>query len=210
VTAAVVSGAAFTTFDKLQGGCLHGNGNGINCNHYESKADVYINGGPAAGGLSDGTYYFTVLTPGAQNGGFIDGAEGNLSDNVDHGGNDQGIGDPAANRRFTVEDHEIVENLGTHDEGVSPSDRKILQLFPYDDTSNPGGVYILAICKVGATSPSQCKYDAFKVQEEEQPPPPPPPCCGNGKVETGEECDDGNTTSGDGCSAECKIEPCPW
>src|SRR5713101_4358892 len=31
-------------------------------------------------------------------------------------------------------------------------------------------------------------------------------CCGNGVVETGEACDDGNTTSGDGCSSSCQIE----
>jgi cysteine-rich repeat protein len=33
-----------------------------------------------------------------------------------------------------------------------------------------------------------------------------PILCGNGILETGEECDDGNTTNGDGCSAQCKIE----
>ncbi len=33
--------------------------------------------------------------------------------------------------------------------------------------------------------------------------------CGNGKLETGEECDDGNTTSGDGCSSQCKTELTP-
>ena len=33
--------------------------------------------------------------------------------------------------------------------------------------------------------------------------PPPRAVCGNGKVETGEACDDGNTTSGDGCEADC-------
>ena len=32
------------------------------------------------------------------------------------------------------------------------------------------------------------------------------PICGNKKVEQGEECDDGNTTDGDGCSASCKWE----
>ncbi|MFA4817657.1 MAG: myxococcus cysteine-rich repeat containing protein, partial [Parcubacteria group bacterium] len=32
------------------------------------------------------------------------------------------------------------------------------------------------------------------------------PVCGNGKLETGEECDDGNTKSGDGCTAGCKKE----
>lgn len=30
--------------------------------------------------------------------------------------------------------------------------------------------------------------------------------CGNGVIETGEVCDDGNTTSGDGCSAACQFE----
>src|SRR5204862_2325846 len=45
-----------------------------------------------------------------------------------------------------------------------------------DDTSNPGGVYILAVCAVPGTisgtnapgvNPSDCKYDAFKVKESE-------------------------------------------
>jgi cysteine-rich repeat protein len=32
--------------------------------------------------------------------------------------------------------------------------------------------------------------------------------CGNGVVDVGEECDDGNLVSGDGCSATCVIEFC--
>src|SRR3989442_6899697 len=32
------------------------------------------------------------------------------------------------------------------------------------------------------------------------------PTCGNGVVEGTEECDDGNATSGDGCSATCQLE----
>lgn len=32
-----------------------------------------------------------------------------------------------------------------------------------------------------------------------------PPVCGNGVVESGEQCDDGNTTNGDGCSSACQI-----
>jgi len=35
---------------------------------------------------------------------------------------------------------------------------------------------------------------------------PPPPTCGDGVVEGTEECDDGNTMSGDGCSATCQLE----
>ena len=30
--------------------------------------------------------------------------------------------------------------------------------------------------------------------------------CGNGVVETGEECDDGNNVDGDGCSSDCMLE----
>ena len=33
------------------------------------------------------------------------------------------------------------------------------------------------------------------------------PVCGDGTLDAGEECDDGNTVDGDGCSAVCTIEP---
>lgn len=36
----------------------------------------------------------------------------------------------------------------------------------------------------------------------------PVPVCGNGKVEKGEACDDGNNKNGDGCSCVCQSEPC--
>jgi fibro-slime domain-containing protein len=35
----------------------------------------------------------------------------------------------------------------------------------------------------------------------------PSSVCGNGLIEPGEECDDGNPTAGDGCSAVCTVEP---
>ena len=34
----------------------------------------------------------------------------------------------------------------------------------------------------------------------------PAQLCGNGRLDSGEECDDGNTLSGDGCSSRCKLE----
>ena len=52
----------------------------------------------------------------------------------------------------------------------------------------------------GVTGPGHC---------DDTPPPPPPPVCGNGILEAGEACDDGNTAAGDGCSATCTIEPPP-
>ena len=34
--------------------------------------------------------------------------------------------------------------------------------------------------------------------------------CGNGAIDPGEECDDGNTNDGDGCSSTCTIESSDW
>lgn len=31
--------------------------------------------------------------------------------------------------------------------------------------------------------------------------------CGNGVIQTGEQCDDGNLEDGDGCSSSCRVEP---
>ncbi len=42
----------------------------------------------------------------------------------------------------------------------------------------------------------QCRYNR-----------PTTPECGDGIIEAPEECDDGNTVSGDGCSATCTLEP---
>jgi hypothetical protein len=166
VSQAVVAGAGFTTFDATLLGCLD-SPNGVNCNNYEAKDRVYMNGGPnhPQTGLADGDYYFTVVTPGEQNGGFIDGARGNLSDTVAGGTTgDDGSGDSIANRTFTVLNHQLVSYLGTHATGTSPNGRSIVGLAPFNDTDNAGGVYILAICQVGATAPAQCKYDAFRIQ----------------------------------------------
>ena len=39
-------------------------------------------------------------------------------------------------------------------------------------------------------------YESFRDRER----------CGNGAREGFEQCDDGNNTSGDGCSSDCQIE----
>ena len=43
-----------------------------------------------------------------------------------------------------------------------------------------------------------------------EPPPPDAPviACGNGAVEAGEVCDDGNTVNGDGCDNNCTVTAC--
>jgi len=51
-------------------------------------------------------------------------------------------------------------------------------------TSSPGGAYTLDVTLSPAT-------------------------CGNGSLEAPEQCDDGNVTAGDGCAADCTLEPAP-
>jgi hypothetical protein len=148
----------------------------INCNIYGAKSDVWLNGGPAANGLGpDGDYFFAVLVPGGQpdpN----DGGAKNLSDDFDE----------YTNRQFTVTGGEVSFYGGTHDQdsgdtldaardtcssprGCAPDGNPpFIRLAPYADTTNPGGVYILAICSLAdgyPVEPRDCKYDAFKVKE---------------------------------------------
>ncbi|MFO0760647.1 MAG: hypothetical protein U0359_29485 [Byssovorax sp.] len=183
-----VQGAAFTTFDVDVQGCLNGtNPNGVNCNLYSSKQSVYMNGGPGPSALENGTYFFAVLTPGAQNAGFLDGAEGNLSDTTAHGNGDDGSGDDVSNRTFSIADG-VITYSGTHANGSDPQGSAVVGLFPFDDTDNPGGEYILAICTEGATDPSECKYDAFKVK--------------TGGCESAADCDDGNPCTTDVCGSD--------
>lgn len=153
--AGAVSGAGYTTVNTAVDGNNHcKNGNpGVNCNIYDGKEFVWLNGGPAANGLGpDGQYFFAVLVPGGQpdpN----DGGAKNLSDDFD----------TYTNRTFTVTNGEVSAYGGTH-----TFDSGVVRLFPYADTTNPGGVYIMAICSLGSgypVAPRSCKYDAFKVQK---------------------------------------------
>lgn len=150
-----VSGAGYTTVNPAVDGPNHcKNGNpGVNCNIYDGKEYVWLNGGPAANGLGpDGQYFFAVLVPGGQPNP-NDGGPKNLSDDFD----------TFQNRTFTVTGGEVGAYAGTHDKTIP-----LIRLFPYADTTNPGGVYIMAICSLGEgypVDPRDCKYDAFKVKK---------------------------------------------
>jgi hypothetical protein len=180
-----VAGAGFTTFNEPVDGpgtCLHGSI--VNCNLYDDKEHVWVNGGPTQTGpsaLSDGVYFFAVIEPGGQNNTPNDGGAHNLSDTDPAGGSGiTGGGDPYTDRLFSTSGGDISTNLGTHDDYLSATQGLLIRLFPYDDTSNPGGVYILAICRIDLqdsfddtdntydpvgdpVDPSSCKYDAFKA-----------------------------------------------
>src|SRR4051794_10815852 len=134
---AAPSGAIFTT-DVT--------GVPVNLNHYAAKEDVYLNGGPginapdSAAGLPAGTYSFQVTDPSGKT---------LLST------------DPVSCRQFTVDDSGVIRSVapsgaGAHKTGTDGEDGGLtVQLFPYDDTPNNGGVY-----KVWATPTSALDCDA--------------------------------------------------
>lgn len=173
-----VSGAAFTTFNAAADGsgkdiCKN---TAINCNIYGAKEYVWLNGGPTANGLGpDGQYFFAVLVPGGQPNP-NDGAVGVLNDGDKNLSDDY---DAYTNRTFTVTNGEVSAYSGTHDfDSGTPGNPKVdgqppyIRLFPYADTTNPGGVYIMAICSLNEgypVDPRDCKYDAFKVQKGKLP-----------------------------------------
>lgn len=117
------SGAIFTTVVD---------GSEVNFNHYAAKEDVYLDGGPGPGapqeaaGLDDGVYVFMVTDPSGKKILSTDNAECRL---------------------FTVSGGIIVDvapSLAScvHNTGVDIDHGAItVQLFPYSDTPNPGGVY---------------------------------------------------------------------
>ena len=118
-----LSGAIFTT-DVT--------GVPVNLNIYDAKEDVYLNGGPGinapddAAGLPAGTYTFQVTDPSGKT---------LLST------------DPASCRQVTVDASGRFQSVApsgacAHATGTDGEDLGItVQLFPYDDTPNNGGVY---------------------------------------------------------------------
>jgi hypothetical protein len=117
------SGAIFTTV---------ADGSEVNFNHYAAKEDVYLDGGPGPGapqhaaGLDDGTYVFQVTDP-----------SGKVLLSTD----------AARCRQFTVEAG-IITSIAPSDPacdhvtGVDVDHGALtVQLMPYLDTPNNGGVY---------------------------------------------------------------------
>jgi len=149
------------------------NGSRVNANIYETKEDVYLDGGPGlnapqgAAGLPDGDYYFQVTDP-----------SGKVLLSVD----------PIASRTIQVENGIIVYVYpaptqtkykgvwyGTHLTGTDVDHSALtVQLMPYVDTPNNGGVYKVWITPVEKYSPgsgsfgfvpSWSKTDNFKVKK---------------------------------------------
>jgi hypothetical protein len=164
VSANPPSGAIFTTV---------ADGSEVNFNIYPDKEAVYLDGGPGPGapqtaaGLDDGTYVFQVTDPSGRR---------LLST------------DPARCRQFVVTDGiitSVVVNGCEHQTGLDVDHgATTVQLMPYLDTPNNGGVYKVwatlvenygcsldvvdcgfkAGSNVHGFSPSDSKTDNFKVK----------------------------------------------
>jgi cysteine-rich repeat protein len=63
------------------------------------------------------------------------------------------------------------------------------------------GDYNVIVQVCNATDNTQCEWGVAIAHVNL-----PVILCGNGTVDAGESCDDGNTVSGDGCSSTCQIE----
>ena len=125
-----VTGAVFTTDSLCEG---------VNLNHYATKEDVYIDGGPTkigATGLPQGFYYVRVTEPDGTMLGTSAGAP------VEVGANGEFVG------CYQVSALLVKASDGT------PG---------YDDTSNPGSEYKLWISQDPTFANSRSKTDNFKV-----------------------------------------------
>jgi cysteine-rich repeat protein len=177
-------------------------GSAVNENHYPAKEDVFLDGGPNgnapahAAALPAGDYYFQVTDP--------SGKTVLSSDDI-------------SCRKFRINADGVIDQLYAaagcaHETGIDSDNDELgaitIGLAPFADSKN--GVYKAWVMPVehyvdGFVN-RYSKTDNFKIGLSED---DDGPTCGNGQVETGEQCDDGNTNSNDGCSSTCQTESCP-
>ena len=87
--------------------------------------------------------------------------------------------------------------LATGDNSSSTSCSAITPQNESGAANLPVGTYYIGVSSSDGTS-TQSNY-VVKIHVAA-------PGCGDGVLQPGEQCDDGNTTSGDGCSATCQAE----
>src|SRR3989344_8966597 len=176
---APVTGAIFTTLVD---------GTRVNANIYENKEDVYLDGGPGpnapigAAGLPEGWYYFQVTDP--------SGKVLLSTDEVKCRSfhiNELGVIDQVTTATALMffghgRNQYLAPVLCAHATGIDQDYGALtVQLMPYKDTPNKGGVYKVWITPVGdfvgnpgavdnpsyfhGFRPSKSKTDNFKVQQ---------------------------------------------
>jgi hypothetical protein len=153
------TGAIFTTTKD---------GSVVDGNIYDDCRDVYLNGGPKNGrpGLPEGDYYFMVTSPSGGPPSVLLSSDG-LAERMVHVGSSG----------------EIETYLGnTHDTGKDTTGGGLtVQLWPFDETPNPGGEYkawLTPVVKYSAGGGTfgflhnWSKTDNFKCKIVAPPPPP--------------------------------------
>jgi hypothetical protein len=168
IVAFAAAPASAATPDPLSGAIFTTDSSGVpvNLNIYGAKEDVYLNGGPGinapdgAAGLPAGTYAFQVTDPSGKS---------LLST------------DAVSCRQFTVNSLGVIEAVVPaggceHATGADGEDGgATVQLFPYKDTPNNGGVYKVWVSPVESLDcsapgnkhcfvPADSKTDNFKVK----------------------------------------------
>jgi hypothetical protein len=159
-----LAGAIFTTLED---------GIRVNANLYDAKIDVYLDGGPGpnapqhAAGLPDGNYFFQVTDPSGKT--LLSSDPVNCREvRVAYGIIVEYVSD---GRTYTSKGHTVDCNMdgkanATHDTGIDIDHGALtIQLMPYDNTPNRGGVY-----KAWMTPTSKFDGDPSKVDNP----------CGNG------------------------------
>ena len=145
---AALSGAIFTTEVDETGECT-----GVNINHYDSKLDVYLDGGPAHIGdgtqLPDGSYYVQVTDPSGAN---------VLGSSVNNNSSTQSTTQtPISVVDGHFEDCYQLWAIVSYKQG--PHSKQ-----GYKDTTNNGGVYKVWISTTSTFENSTNKTDNFKVR----------------------------------------------
>lgn len=191
-----VHGAIFTTT---------ADGSRVDANIYEAKTDVYLDGGPgdgapgSAAALPEGDYYFQVTDPSGKH---VLSQDDVLCRKIHvnaAGVIDVSYAGPGCQHLTGIDSDHAVDGAIT------------VQLMPYADTPNNGGVYKVWVTPVGDLAPNgdfrhnKSKTDNFKIRTPED----EHPSCGDGTVDEDEQCDDGNLADEDGCSSSCQNENPP-
>jgi cysteine-rich repeat protein len=208
------------------------NGDRVNENIYAAKTDVYLDGGPrgnapsGAAALDEGDYYFQVTNPSGKDLLSTDPIECRRIHISASGVIDTVYTGPGCQHASGVD--EDYASLGAITVQLAPYLDTTNNGGEYKVWVTPVSAYSPSEERTHGFVHSESKTDNFKVRADVTPPPetppdampppddmPPPPddmppgdapCCGDGHVDAGEQCDDGNTSDGDGCSATCVIE----
>jgi len=164
VIVAIVAGAAVQPARALSGAIFTTDKNGhmVNGNIYRNKCDVYLDGGPgpkappSSAALPRGWYFFQVTDP-----------SGKVLLSTDD----------IVDRQFRVNEYGVIAEASTHPTNEDKDGKQygavVVQLCPYDDTPNNGGVYKVWVTRQKDYDwdgsgrhgfiPAFCKTDNFKV-----------------------------------------------